>query len=373
MRRAAVLVVVVMLGGGAVMLAARSPWVLAWAMVHDLVRPNARPLAPWVGSSPEVSLLEVPHPGGTTRAVLFRPRGARPTPGVVLVHGMIETGEEDVRLHRLASTLAAGGYTVLVPAVPGLKHEVLVAEDIEVVVASVAYLQGKVEGVDPRRVGVVGISVGSGPALAAAAQLSTEVAFAGAFGGYYDLAAVLGGLVEAGQEVEGELETLDRWVFFANNNHLAADPKDRAHLLDVARLPSDRRGAEIEAVEGRLSPAGRALLGILTTEEPERMEELVERAGPVVERLRRELSPRYFADRLTMKLLLAHGRPDPIVPHTETLRLAAALPASAEPTVAILPLFAHVDPQAGEGGIAARWKVLRRFHGLVAAFLALRE
>ncbi|MDA2931871.1 hypothetical protein MYX19_01755 [Nitrospinae bacterium AH-259-F20] len=372
MRRAVVLMVVVVLAGGALMLAARSPWLLAWAMVHDLVRPDARPLAPWVGSTPEVSLLEVPHPAGTTRAVLVRPRGARSTAGVVLVHGMIETGEEDAHLMRLAETLASGGFTVLVPAVPGLKRWVLVTEDVEVVAAAVAHLREQVEGVEPGRVGVVGISVGGGPALAAAARLAPQVAFAGAFGGYYDVAAVLRGLVEAGRAVEGELETLDRWVFFANNSHLAADPRDRAILLDVARLPPDRRGAEEEASAARLSPEGRALLEILTTEDPERVEALVERAGPAVDRLRRALSPRYYAERLTMKLFLAHGRPDPIVPHTETLRLAAALPASAEPTVAILPLFAHVDPQVGEGGIAARWKALRRFHGLLAALLAQR-
>ncbi|MFQ6671696.1 MAG: alpha/beta hydrolase family protein, partial [Candidatus Tectimicrobiota bacterium] len=342
MRRLAFLTMVALVGL-AVWLAAQSAWLLAWAMVHDLARPSSRPLTPWLGWSPEASVVGVPHPSGTTRALLVRPRGGRPSAGVVLVHGMVATGEEDWRLQRLAETVAAGGFTVLVPAVPGLKRGLLVEEDIEVVAAVVAHLRAQVEGVDATRVGVVGLSVGGGPALAAAARPASRVAFAGAFGGYYDLVAVLQGLVEAGRAVESELVTTDRWAFFAANGHLAADLEDRTLLLRLAALPPAERGGQMAALAGRLSPAGRALLELLTTDEPERIEALFERAGPTVVHLRRALSPRYYAERLTMKVLLAHGRPDPVVPHTETLRLAAAVPARAEPTVAILPLFTHVD------------------------------
>ena len=352
--------------------ALRSTWLLGWAMVHDIVRPASRPVTPWLGWSPEVSALSIPHPHGATRALLVRPRDASPGSGMVLVHGMVATGEEDWRLRRLAATLSAGGFTVLVPAVPGLKRGVLVEEDIDVVAAVVSYIHSMEEAVDPERVGVVGISVGGGPALAAAARLPSTVAFAGAFGGYYDLSSLVKGLVEAGRSLEGELVTTDRWAFFAANVHIAADPKDRVLLLRVAAVPPRERAERMKILAGRLSPAGRAILEIITTEDPERVEALLERAGPVVARLRRALSPRYYAERLTMKLFLAHGRPDPVIHHTETLRLAAALPAGADPTVSILPLFTHVDPRPGEAGPAGRWEALRRLHRLLMALLAQR-
>jgi pimeloyl-ACP methyl ester carboxylesterase len=356
---AAVLVV------AALVAAASSPWALAWAVVHDLLRPAARPLAPLLGWKTEASYLSVSTPAGPARALLVRPRGPDPAAGIVLVHGMIATGEEDWRLRRLAETLAAAGFTALAPAVSGLKRGAVVEEDIAVVATSLEHLRAKVEGVDPARVGVFGISVGSGPALAAAARSPERTAFAGAFGGYYDLVEVLKGLAKAGRDLEGQLVSTDRWDFFRANSHLAPDEEDRALLLELARLPRVEREAQAGAVSGRLSPAGRALAELLTTERPERVEVLVEAAGPEVNRLRRALSPRYFAHRLTMRLFLAHGLPDPVIPHTETLRLAQAVPEGSEPAVALLPLFGHADPRSFESGLVERLKALRDMHRLI--------
>lgn len=352
--------------------ASQSSWALGWAAVHDLVRPDSRALAPWLGWKAESSYLSVSTPAGPTRALLARPMGSERSAGIVLVHGMIATGEEDRRLRRLAETLASAGLTSLAPAVPGLKGGALLESDVDVVDASIRHLRTRVEGVDPSRVGVFGISVGSGPALAAAARNPEEVAFAGAFGGYYDLAAVLEGLIEAGRALEGELVTTDRWAFLRANTHLASDEEDRALLRRLARLPRGRREAEAEATSGRLSPAGRALLGLLTTDRPERVETLLDASGPAARRLRRALSPRYFAHRLNMKLFLAHALPDPVISHTETLRLAEALPPGAEPQVALLPIFAHADPKAPEASLVERLKALRNLHRLICDLLAQR-
>jgi hypothetical protein len=47
-------------------------------------------------------------------------------------------------------------------------------------------------------------------------------------------------------------------------------------------------------------------------------------------------------------LILSHGIPDPLIPHTETLRLADALKERPNVSVTLLRLFRHVDPVRGE-------------------------
>lgn len=372
MRRIALVIVGALLALSLI-LTIYSPWLLAWAMVHDLLRPASRPWSSLVGWESEASLITFTPPAGPIRALLVTPRRDRPVAGVVLVHGMIATGEEDWRLRRLAETLAAGGFSVLAPAVPGLKRGAIVEGDIDVVASTLDHLRTKVEGVDPSRVGVVGISVGSGPALAAAARKPKEVAFAGAFGGYFDLAVVLKGLIKAGRSLEADLVTTDRWAFFRANSHLADDPRDRAILLRLASTHPVSRKDRIEAITDRLSPEGRAILELLTTPEPERVEALADAAGPAVERVRRALSPRYFARHLTMRLFLAHGVPDPVIHHSETLRLAAGAPSEAQPTVAMLPTFGHADPRSAETGIMKRLRALWDLHRLIRGLLARRS
>ena len=56
-------------------------------------------------------------------------------------------------------------------------------------------------------------------------------------------------------------------------------------------------------------------------------------------------------------MILSHSIPDPLIPHTETLRLADALKESGRPDVSVtlLRLFRHVDPARPAGTESLGW------------------
>ncbi|MEK7770633.1 MAG: prolyl oligopeptidase family serine peptidase, partial [candidate division NC10 bacterium] len=76
------------------------------------------------------------------------------------------------------------------------------------------------------------------------------------------------------------------------------------------------------------------------------------------------LSPERRAGRIRAPLFLVHGRDDPAVPYSETLRLArAAELAGRRAQVAIVGALGHVEPGAG-----SRWVDLWRLWGTFYAF-----
>ncbi|MBI2016135.1 MAG: hypothetical protein HYS77_11455 [Candidatus Rokubacteria bacterium] len=90
----------------------------------------------------------------------FTPAGAgRP---LVLVHGLTPEGKDDPRARAAAALLARAGFDVALPTVPGLTRARLRRDDVEAVVATLAARAAPAV--------VVGVSVGAGPALLAAAD-----------------------------------------------------------------------------------------------------------------------------------------------------------------------------------------------------------
>jgi pimeloyl-ACP methyl ester carboxylesterase len=218
------------------------------------------------------------------------------TPGsaasLVLAHGLAPEGKDDLRLQRAAALLARAGFVVAVPTIRGLTALRLRPSDVETVVTAIAAM--------PPPVAVVGVSVGAGPALLAAAdsRIRDRVTVVLSLGGYA-AAAELARFYILG---EPELTRL-----FAEAN---------PELMDA----SARRALATGSLDD-LSPDLRRLLDALS---PER----------VVERIRG-------------RLLIVHGRDDRLVPVSESLRLARAARAL-EPRVAIVSAVGHVSGVAGD-------------------------
>jgi hypothetical protein len=90
--------------------------------------------------------------------------------------------------------------------------------------------------------------------------------------------------------------------------------------------------------------------------------------SPELRRLLEALSPERAVADIRARLTLVHGRADPAVPYTETLRLAAARPARTR--VVLVGLVQHVEgsPPApgwrGAGELLSLWTVV---YGLIAA------
>jgi fermentation-respiration switch protein FrsA (DUF1100 family) len=206
---------------------------------------------------------------------------------LVLVHGLAPAGKDDPRLRRAARLLARTGAAVAVPTVPGLTRLSLDAEDVEAVVATIAAM--------PPPVRVVGISVGAGPALLAAAdpRVRDRVALVLSLGGY-------------------------------------ASARELARFYVTGHPDLARRFAE--ANPDLMDPTARRALATGD----------LEHLSPALRRRLDALSPARVVADLRARLLIVHGRDDPAVPFTESLRLAAAARAL-RPRVVIVGAIAHVE------------------------------
>src|SRR5574337_434302 len=150
-------------------LALAALWALAWPLVWDailsglllaqVVSPQATGPLTRITDTPERESVTFRGAGRDVAATLYRPqgsgRGAGPGVGVILVHGVNETGKDDPRIVWVADLLARAGFVVLTPDFTGFKSLTLRASDIEEIAASVRYLDARMPGKGPDKVGLV--------------------------------------------------------------------------------------------------------------------------------------------------------------------------------------------------------------------------
>jgi pimeloyl-ACP methyl ester carboxylesterase len=219
---------------------------------------------------------------------------------LVLVHGLAPAGKDDPRLRRAASLLARTGFAVAVPTIPGLTRRTLRAGDVEVVVRTIQTL--------PPPARLAGVSVGAGPALLAAADPRTRdrVVAVLSLGGY------------------GSALELVRF-------HLRANPAIAREFVEA--------NPDLVDASTRRALAARDLALL----------------SPAARRYLEALSPERVAGQIRARLLLVHGRDDPLVPFGESLRLqAAARPGSAR--LAVVGVIGHVE----QASVVARLADLAR-------------
>ncbi len=296
------------------------------------------------GRLPALSALSAPPQKeivalSTGAAVLYRPAASRPRPGLLLLHGMVPEGKDEPRLAWAADLLARGGFAVLVPDLPGLRAARLRPSDTEVVVRAVEALP-ELPGVRGDRTVLIGISVGAGPALLAAAdpRIADRVALVLTLGGYADTRELV------------RYFTTGHYGFGAVQGRRAVDPGlARAFLqlnLDLIQDAGDREALQA-LLAGRplpraLGPEGQAVAALLANRDPARVDALLDALPASIQRLLAELSPVSRLDRVRARLLLLHGRDDPAIPFTESIRLAAGRKTRAR--LVLLSLIGHVDP-----------------------------
>src|SRR3990167_1934434 len=150
-------------------------WPVAWDAILSglLLVQIATPLHPGplhrITDGPARQGVTFPGGGREMVATLYRPSRGGSGAGIILVHGVNETGKDDERIVWLADLLARSGFTVLTPDFLGFRSLTLRTSDVEELVASVQYLARQRREVVPGRVGLIGFSYGAGPTLIAAA------------------------------------------------------------------------------------------------------------------------------------------------------------------------------------------------------------
>jgi pimeloyl-ACP methyl ester carboxylesterase len=295
---------------------------VAGAFVTEFLgSPGSRPLTRLTGT-PE----RVPFAVAGASVDRYRRRADRDATPLVLVHGLSPDGKDDPRLVDAAALLARAGFDVAVPTVPGLTRMRLRPDDREPVIATVA--------ARPPPVVMVGVSVGAGVALLAAADERIRERV--------DLVLSLGGYASARELVR---------------YYLTGDYGD-----DEARGHRDHDPALVrmfvDANADLLDASTQALLAADRREVSRALDAL----SPDVARLLDALSPAQVLPRVRADLVLVHGRDDIAVPFTESVVLWRARPHRSR--LVLVGVVAHVEAApgvalaAGLRDLAALWSVV---------------
>src|SRR5437899_11113702 len=131
--------------------------------------------------------------------------GAR-HPGVMLVNGATEFGNDDSETRRLSDALARAGYLVMLPEFPFIKEGHLERHAPDIIDAAFARLAALSE-TRGHGIGAFGFSVGGGMLLAAASRGGSPAgaAYLGALGGYFDPDTYLARVLSRSQGPQGAL------------------------------------------------------------------------------------------------------------------------------------------------------------------------
>lgn len=268
--------------------------------------------------------------------------------GIVLLHGATPDGKDDPRLIEFARQLAARRFAVLVPELFGPQHRQIDIEDTQAVVDAFRFLN-QYPGVE-NRVGIGGFSVSAGLGILAAMrpEISEDVAFIVAVGGYHSLPRTLDYAITGQYELNGvrhrqSPNPYGKWLFVLSNLETLQEPVDRSALRRIANRRIASEQADISDLEPLLSPEGLAVLAYLTNMDQERPGArylaLPAAMREHIEELSLDNKPLH---QLSARVLLIHGKDDTIIPYTESLSLSRELPPR-QVELYIIQGLLHVD------------------------------
>ena len=283
------------------------------------------------------------------------PQGARA--GIVLVPGVAARGRRDTRVVAIANTLARLDFTVLVPDMPGVRRYRMRTSDVREVADTFEWLASRPALAPPGHIGIAGFSYGVGPVLLAALQpdIRERVRFVLAVGGYYSLKNVVTYLTTGYYRVDQPAGTAasatnhlsphpySEAAFIRSNLELLERPVDRGFFRDYASHITGNRMDEDEPVPAYLAPDAQAFYNLLSNHRPAQVPALLDKLSP---RMRTELEginpAAHELSRLRADVILLHGRGDKLIPFTESIALAGALPAS-QVQLFLIDGLAHVN------------------------------
>jgi pimeloyl-ACP methyl ester carboxylesterase len=334
-------------------------------VLADLSQPDA-------GAHATVAPTAVAFPPGAGVAAgdLYWPERAEAA--LVLVPGVVPEGKDDPRLVDLAQTLVRAGFAVLVPDIVGMRAQKVSPADAQAIAAAILWLADCAAPGGEPAVGVVAISYAAGPAILAALRpdAGSRVRFLVAIGGYYDLEALVTffttGYFRSTPEApwqQGEPNAYGKWVFIAANAERLEDQGDRATLAAMAARKLEDLDADVADLEARLGPEGRSVTALLDNRDPERVPALIARLPEAVraDLAALDLSRRDLAQ-LDARLLLVHGRDDPIIPPSQSEALAAAVPD--QTALYVVDSLAHVE--LDPAGLVDGFRLWRAVYQLLA-------
>jgi len=346
-----------------------------------------------------VEEIEVPYRRGgeTLPATLYRPAGRRgPLPAWVVLHGLTYRGRHHPSLERFARALAASGALVFIPEIPEWRRLRVAPEPTTATIRSAIVALNERADAAEGRIGLLGFSFGATQGLVATAdpELQGKVHGLAAWGGYCDLFNLFRFGIAGEYELDGvsqhsEPDPYGRWIMGAN--YLTKVPGHAgytalANALEQLAHEAGRRGVAAwdpvyDPLKARLRaglpPAQRELFDVFAPPAGQPVPGL-DRAREFAHELARAaleadplLDPAPFLPSVPLRTLLAHGKDDRLVPYTETLRLARAIPAQRCAGCTVTALFSHSGGSEAGLGHLTRAREAARFVALLRDILRL--
>jgi hypothetical protein len=290
---------------------------------------------------------EVDH--RTHRGDVYRPL-EEPLAGLVLLHGASPLGKDEPRLVDFAAALASTRFVVLVPDLVGLRQLKLRAVAARDIADAVLYMQATPGLAPNNRIGIVSLSVASGPALLAAAEprIRERLGFILAIGGYYDMLDMLtfsttGDFKNGAQWHHREPNEYGKWVLVLSNVDQLPAASDRRVLAAIARRKLKDPRADVTTLAARLGPQGRAVYDFVNNTDRQRVQELFAQLPINIKSEIQALSlSKWDLSGIKAEVILVHGLDDPMIPYTESVALAGALPPS-QVRLFLVNGLVHVD------------------------------
>ncbi len=306
--------------------------------------------------------------GREYRGDLYRP-GEPAEAGVVLVPGAAEKGKDDPRLTAFATTLARVRFAVLVPDLAGLRELRVGPENIREIADAYAWLSSQADLAPGGKGGIFAFSYAAGPAVLAAMEsdIRDRTRFVFTVGGYHDLVGVITFFTTGYYRHKGQWHYLEpnhygKWVFVLSNCERLANPHDREALRQMAMRRMEDERAEIGDLVARLGPEGRQVYDLIVNRDPGAVPAL---AANLPSPIRAALEALNLADKplglLRARAILVHGLDDDIIPYSESVALAAALPPGTSRLFLTRGLF-HVDVKPG---LLDGWRMWRAVDALL--------
>ncbi|MBE0596472.1 MAG: alpha/beta hydrolase [Desulfuromonadales bacterium] len=299
-------------------------------------------------------------PAGTVAALLLLP-------------GAAEEGKNDPRLVAFAETLARARFAVVVPDLPSLRRQRVEAGNIQEMVDAFSWMISRPELAPAGRGGMVAFSYAVGPAILAAMEsdIRQRVQMVFAIGGYFDLSETLAFITTGWFRHRGGWRQLEpnaygTWVFVLGNLHRIEDEQDRALLRAMTERKMDDPAAPVDDLAAPLGPEGLAVYALLVNRDPRRTPLLLRELPSSI---RAEIAALDLAgarlERLSAQLLLVHGYDDDIIPFSQSVQLAQAVPPE-QAEIYLVHGLMHVD-------LHPSWRDLWRLLGAVTALLRQRD
>lgn len=263
---------------------------------------------------------------------LYQPGGGEPARGgIVLVPGLTPKGRNDPRIIAFASTLARGGFSVLVPDLVPMRSHIATAADAQPIADAICHLSDQSAN---RPLGVTAVSFALGPAILALfePQAQGRTSFVLGIGGYYDMPALITFITTGSvRDAKGtgwvyrRPSEFGKYVFLITAAARLDSLDDRMTLLEIASRRLDDRAADVSDLISRLGPEGTAVVAVLNNTDPDQAAALLA-ALPLP--VREEIAALNLHNRdlraLGVEFILVHDRQDRVVPAAQSAALGAA-------------------------------------------------